>query len=143
MKPPEEVKKEFVRRWLAKAESDLLASRYLLQGHVDLAATAAFHAQQAAEKALKALLVWHQVEFSKTHDIGRLLELVSRVEQELAARLEEASSLTPYAAEYRYPTELPGPTAAQAEQALRIARKVRDEVIACLPSEFRAARSED
>jgi HEPN domain-containing protein len=65
MKPPEDIKKEFVQRWLAKAESDLLASRHLLQGRPDLAGTAAFHAQQAVEKTLKALLVWHQIEFSK------------------------------------------------------------------------------
>ncbi len=143
MKPPEDVKKEFVRRWLEKAESDLLASRHLLQGHADLAPTAAFHAQQAVEKALKALLVWHQVEFSKTHDIGRLLELVARVERDLAKRVEDAGSLTPYAVEYRYPTELPQPTTAQAEQALRIAQKVRDEVVACLPSELRTRSRED
>jgi HEPN domain-containing protein len=141
MKPPEDVKREFVQRWLAKAESDLLASRHLLQGRPDLAGTAAFHAQQAVEKALKALLVWHQIEFSKTHDIDRLLELVAQVEQGLAKRVEKAGSLTAYAVEYRYPTELPQPTAAQAEEALRIAQKVRDEVIACLPSEFQVGRS--
>jgi hypothetical protein len=36
----------------------------------------AVHSQQAVQKALKALLVWYQVEFPKTHDIKRLLDLL-------------------------------------------------------------------
>jgi len=39
-----------------------------------------FHAQQAAEKFIKAFLVRHQIEFPKTHDIGLLRQLVARVE---------------------------------------------------------------
>ena len=57
MKSPEEVKAEFVREWLSKARADLLASRHLLRAESSLAFVSAFHAQQAAEKALKALLV--------------------------------------------------------------------------------------
>ena len=63
MKPPEEVKREFVRQWLRKGLADLAAARHLLSGGADLLYGAAFHAQQAAEKFLKAALVWHQVEF--------------------------------------------------------------------------------
>jgi HEPN domain-containing protein len=37
----------------------------------------AVHSQQAVQKALKALLVWYQVEFPKTHDIKRLLDLLA------------------------------------------------------------------
>lgn len=60
MKPPEEVKREFVRQWLAKAGADLRASRHLLNGGLEFAASGAFHAEQAVEKAL-AQLVWDEV----------------------------------------------------------------------------------
>jgi HEPN domain-containing protein len=42
--------------------------------------TVSFHAQLAAEKALKALLVRHQVAFRKGHNLAELLELVESVE---------------------------------------------------------------
>ncbi len=66
MKPPDEVNADFVRQWLGKANDDLRACR--LAGESELLAIAGFHAQQAAEKALKAILVWHQVEFSMSWD---------------------------------------------------------------------------
>src|SRR5712692_2125128 len=94
MKSPEEVKSEFVREWLSKANADLLASRHLLKEESKLAFVSAFHAQQAVEKALKALLVWHQIEFPKTHDIRQLLDLLTSPEPELSKELDEASSLT-------------------------------------------------
>jgi HEPN domain-containing protein len=44
------------REWLARAEQDLQAVRTVLSAAVPLPAIAAYHAQQAAEKALKALI---------------------------------------------------------------------------------------
>lgn len=102
MKPPEEVIRELALEWLAKAEVDLSAAAVLLPTG-SLYDSTAFHAQQAAEKALKAYLVWRQVEFPKTHDIARLLELVRSIDVELAASLTGAADLTPYGIEYRYP----------------------------------------
>ena len=60
MKPPEEVKRDLVRQWLTKAENDLGVARHLAAESGYFTAVA-FHAQQAAEKYLKAFLVEHQV----------------------------------------------------------------------------------
>lgn len=136
MKPPEEVKAEFVRQWLGKANDDVRACRHLAE-ESELLAVAGFHAQQAAEKALKAILVWHQIEFSKSHDIGRILELVASANPELAAKVTVASGLTPYAVQYRYPGDLPEPTVADIRDAVRTAELVLAEVLPRLPREFR------
>lgn len=69
MRPPEEVKKEIVRQWLARAEQDMKASEALLAAEPPFLYPSCFHAQQASEKYLKALLTWHQIEFPKTHAI--------------------------------------------------------------------------
>jgi HEPN domain-containing protein len=45
--------------WLAKADEDLRAARVLIDVREPLLETAIFHCQQAAEKAFKAFLVWH------------------------------------------------------------------------------------
>jgi len=136
MKPPEEVKREFVREWLRKGESDLLAARHLLSGGNELAYGAAFHAQQTAEKFLKAVLVWHQVEFPKTHDIGRLLDLVQTADPELARLTREAAALTRYGVEIRYPGDIPEPTMDEAGDAVALAERVHDAVRMHLPAEF-------
>jgi len=65
----EQVIWDFVQDWLRKAEGDFAAAEHLLGLAQQDCFTAAFHAQQAAEKFLKALLVRHQIPFPKTHDI--------------------------------------------------------------------------
>ena len=129
MRPPEGVKRGFVVQWIRSADGDLAAAKHLLSGGAELVHGAVFHAQQAAEKFLKAVLVWHQVEFSKTHDIGRLMDLLETVDPGLAELVREASTLTPYAIEARYPSDLPQPTLAEAREALAIATRVRDAVL--------------
>ena len=57
MKPPEEVKLEFTREWIRKAENDYRTAKYLSEADEDYAYGVTFHAQQAAEKYIKAFLV--------------------------------------------------------------------------------------
>jgi len=59
-------------------EQDLQASEVLLSAARPFPYPACFHAQQTAEKCLKAVLTWHQVEFPKTRAIEELLDLVGR-----------------------------------------------------------------
>ncbi|MFB0515387.1 MAG: HEPN domain-containing protein, partial [Candidatus Neomarinimicrobiota bacterium] len=66
MRPPEEVKREFLQQWLEKAAKDLELAAHLLGENAPYLDAIGFHAQQAAEKYLKALLVHYQIEFSKT-----------------------------------------------------------------------------
>jgi len=96
MKPPDIVRAEFTREWVTKAESDYKTAAHLLQSGTDFVEGTAFHSQQAAEKYLKAFLVWHQIEFPKTHDIQALLRLAGTVDDEIPQILEEAVTLTPY-----------------------------------------------
>ena len=128
--------RELAREWLAKADVDLSAARALLAtaAHFD---AVAFHAQQAAEKALKAFLVWHQVEFPKTHDIKRLLVLCRHDDAALARALAAAAELTPYGAEYRYPGDYPPFLKEMAESGVAIA----DRVVASVAESVSADRT--
>jgi HEPN domain-containing protein len=133
MKPPEVIKTEFTREWIRKAEIDFKTAGHLFQGGPDFAEGTAFHSQQAGEKYLKAFLVWHQIEFRKTHDIEALLRLAGKVDDKLPEILREAVILTPYGVDYRYPGEYPEVTIADAKRALRLADCVRAEVRSRLP----------
>ena len=133
MKPPDVVKEEFTREWIRKAESDFKTAEHLLKSSSDLAEGTAFHSQQSAEKYLKAFLVWHQIEFQKTHDINALLRLAGKVDDKLSEILRDAVVLTPYGVDYRYPGDYPEVTRTDAERAFQLAERVRSEVRSRLP----------
>ena len=124
-----------VRSWLSKGGKDLAAAEYELQADPPFADDIVFHAQQAAEKSLKAFLSWHRVPFRKTHNLIELGEACSRIDQSLESLLRRAAPLTEYAWKFRYPGDPQGATAEEAAAALATAREVFDTVVRCLPSE--------
>jgi HEPN domain-containing protein len=113
-----------VRAWIAKAEEDLLAAGAILDAAMPSYDPVGFHAQQAAEKAMKALLVRHQVRFGKTHELGALLELAEQSAPGVRAQLADAEALTPYAVDARYPGEEPPLGREEASARLSVARQV-------------------
>lgn len=95
------------RLWLAKAESDRLAARRLLEAGGPFDAVC-FHAQQACEKALKAVLAWAEADIPRTHNLEELqLRCLAVLSDATAATLKtfNLSELTPYAVETRYDAE--------------------------------------
>ena len=69
--PPKESSADGARAWLAKANSDLMAAEVLLKSKIPFQPQQVlFHCQQAAEKSLKAFLVWKEVTFHWTHYEG-------------------------------------------------------------------------
>ena len=136
MRRPEEVKLEFTQEWVRKAENDYRTAKYLVESGQDFAYGATFHAQQAAEKYIKAFLVWHQIEFRKTHDIALLLELTVSVEAEIAKILSQTIELTPYGAQYRYPGDYPEVNVADMNRAFQLAELARMEIQRRLPRQI-------
>ncbi len=89
--------------WLRRAKSNLRRASGP-KDHPDIMyEDLCFDAQQAAEKAIKGLLVHLQIPFPKTHSIPDLLTLVSRAGIQISAEISEASGLTLYAVDSRYP----------------------------------------
>jgi HEPN domain-containing protein len=94
----------------------------------------AYHAQQCAEKYLKAYLVFKKIDFPYTHNISRLLELCPDLaEQE--KDLQEAKVLTPYAITARYPGK-GKVTKRNALQAIMVADNVRRVIRSVLKKEM-------
>ena len=115
MKPLDPDLESLLREWIEKAEADLEAAEQLEPGvasSVRLREIVGFHCQQAVEKYLKALLTFYQVEFPKTHEIERLLVLVSGANRGVAAALSGTKWLGPFGGDIRYPGDaaemLPG-----------------------------------
>lgn len=123
-----------VKQWLEHAEEDLRLAKHAFK----LSSSRpykliAFHAQQCAEKYLKAFLALKKVDFPYTHNISLLLEISSK-NAEWVNALHEAETLTDYAVTARYPgTEKV--TKEDAEIAVKIANKVRSVVRKALKQE--------
>jgi HEPN domain-containing protein len=87
--------------WIRHAESDLALARSRTPGV--LIEHRCYHAQQAAEKAIKAVFVAHKNLFPFTHNIGWLVDLLRKKGVEVPEGIARASHLSDYAAETRYP----------------------------------------
>ena len=125
------------RAWLQKSVADLRRVESLLSvGEPDVE-DALFHCQQAAEKALKALLTWHDEPFRKTHDLEALSRQCVAVDPTLAPLLAAADTLTEYAWAFRYPDSLPEPSEAEVQAARQLAGDIVAGVLERLPPEVR------
>jgi HEPN domain-containing protein len=121
---PPEARAQEVAAWLARARQDLRAVRVDLDADPPLLADAAFHCQQAVEKALKALLTRHDHPFRRTHDIGELALACLEHEPSLEPLLRESAPLTEYAWRFRYPGEPFEPERQEVEDALELAARI-------------------
>jgi HEPN domain-containing protein len=128
--PPDPL--EDAREWLAHATTDLQSCELLLGA--SLLGPATYHAQQAAEKALKAFLVGQLQRLWNTHDVGALVSRCAALDASFASLTAAAARLTPFAVLYRYPGpggELhPGDALAAYADALSILELVRRKLAA-------------
>ncbi len=101
MPDPQRFPPDDPREWLNRARSDLaLAKR---RGEDVYLEDLCFHAQQAAEKAIKAVLIHEGVEFPYIHDIGRLLHMVAQADVAVPTEVWKGETLTHFAVVTRYP----------------------------------------
>lgn len=125
--PEPEVRAEAIQ-WLGFALGDLAGARAVLEGDDLPARLAAFQAQQAAEKAIKALLILTGQDFERTHDLEAL---VLRLPTDAAVRgldvnLEQLSN---FAVGLRYPDALTDVGRPEAEAAVQEAESIVQSVI--------------
>jgi HEPN domain-containing protein len=129
----DEDKRHLVQSWLIKADHDLRSARRLYTDRPPLLDTAAYHCQQAAEKALKAYLALHDIPIRKTHLLLPLLAECERLDSAFEVLAEAAEALTPFATAFRYPGDVLDPEPADVEEAILFAEAVVDFVMTRVP----------
>jgi HEPN domain-containing protein len=115
--------------WVIKAEGDYQVLELLVSTHTegDLKCDAiCFHAQQCAEKYLKARLVEAEVYFEKTHDLFHLMECVESIEPDWVQFKDDLAYLSDFATAYRYPGD--NATEEESRSAHELAAKFRNVV---------------
>jgi HEPN domain-containing protein len=93
---------EEAHRLLRLAERDL-KTFHILAAHLEAALSAmCFHAQQSAEKSLKAVLTSQCADFPRTHNLEELAKLIGEQQINLPLPARELRRLNPYAVDFRY-----------------------------------------
>ncbi len=110
------------QEWLNRARSNLALAR--IQGQDIYLEDLCFNMQQAAEKALKALLIQGGVKFPYVHDIGQLLTLLEASGQSIPEALRQGARLTRFAVFARYPGVSPSISHAEYLEALSLAEVI-------------------
>jgi HEPN domain-containing protein len=112
--------------WIDRAKSSYELSKATISNNIyfeDLC----YQAQQAAEKALKGLLIYYGVEPELTHNIGILLNELEKV-TEVDENIKETMDLTNYSVQTKYPGEYDAITKEEYENAVKIAKGCLDWV---------------
>ena len=110
------------REWLNRARANLTrATPPRLEGYLE---DLCFDAQQAAEKAIKAVFVRRAERFPFIHDLEKLLGLLDRNGQAIPKYARQAEKLSRYAVMTRYPGLADPVTRREYRRAVRIATAV-------------------
>ena len=112
---------EELETWLQRAESNLRVA-HLGRGEGVFLEDLCFEAQQAAEKALKALLIYRSGDYPRVHAFTLILE---QLEQHVAVPepIRELVELTDYAVQMRYPGDYYPVSEEEYERALELAER--------------------
>jgi HEPN domain-containing protein len=131
--PPERLPPNDPRQWLNRARSDLaLATAEQIAVYLE---DLCFHAQQAAEKALKGLLLSRGIRFPYVHDLGILVNLLEDNGVRVPREVLEAVVLSGYAVESRYPGSAEPITEEEHQRAVVLSERVVDWVALQLPAD--------
>lgn len=118
MNPPEKERlPASPEEWLVHAKSDLKLARLGKESKDVLP-------QQAVEKSFKAVLLLNKIDFPLTHDIEELIDIFEGSNISLPSEMLEASILTPYAVETRYPGYWDEIAKDDVNEAITLAEKV-------------------
>jgi len=121
--PPDRPNTGSPEDWLKRARSNLARAK-LPKLDEALWEDYCFDAQQAAEKALKALLLFNNIPFRFVHDIAELLTLLEQNGFELPEEIRAGAELSDYAVEARYPSPMEPVTEQEYNEAIAISELI-------------------
>ena len=116
------------KAWLAKAANDMLNIENNVSADNIPWDTVCFHAQQAAEKTIKAFLAFHSLSITRTHDLVALLSQAAEINPELGQLRVSCQKLNYYAVSSRYPDDLFEPDESEGREMVKISQEIQTTI---------------
>lgn len=121
--------KEYLKEWIDKADHDLGSAKLIFLHNPDYFDSVAFHCQQAVEKYIKAILIFYEIEFQRSHNLVYLLDLLTKKIEISEDRYDQAILLNGFSVQIRYPEKTIYLSKEELESSLAIAQNFRDFAI--------------
>lgn len=120
-------KADYIENWLFKAREDISVMKRLSDSGIEFyTSTICFHAQQAVEKYLKTFLIYHDVDFPRTHDVDFLIDECRKIDDENFN--VDLKSLTEFGVSVRYPDDFFIPGVNETKEYIDIANGISEIV---------------
>jgi len=117
---------DIAKEWLRRAKGNLIIGKD--NSYLDIrdipVEDLCFNLQQSAEKSLKALLIYNNIEFPFVHEIASLLTVIQKNNINIPENIIFSAKLTRYAVTTRYPGDYEKITAEDYDDAIKIAENV-------------------
>ena len=123
---PQELQAE---EWLKKVTDDRLFAASILKHRDAPPSGVCFHAQQVAEKSLKAFLVFHKKWFPKIHEVDALWEMCREIDGSFDQIKEDILFLTEFYTEVRYPGDYQEYSWEEAEKSFDAALHIEEFIL--------------
>ena len=117
-------KADYIRNWLFRANEDIAVIESLSSTNIEFyTSTICFHSQQAVEKFLKAFLIFHDVDFPKTHDLDFLIMECQKIENSFIGI--DLKSLSDFGVSIRYPDDFYVPGVKETREYIEISKEIK------------------
>lgn len=124
--------------WLEFADYDLKAAKWDLKGKIYT--STCYACQQAAEKALKALILAKEMVIPKVHSLDRLISEIKELERDTLEIEEKAQELDKYYISTRYPGQYGGPEGLYDESDAKSAVAAAEKVLEFVKKKIRESK---
>ena len=126
---------DYIQNWLFRAREDIAVMNRLSDSEIEFyTSTICFHAQQSVEKYLKTFLIYHDIDFPRTHDVDFLLMECQKIDDtNFDLNLK---SLTEFGVSVRYPDDFYIPGVKETKEYIEIAHTVKIVVESLIPEQI-------
>lgn len=121
-------KKDFIREWTYEANNDLGLANFVIDNGGQYYDLVCFHCQQAAEKFLKAYIIYLNLYYKKSHDLTYLLNVVKSKREVSKTLYNKAELLNSFSVDSRYPDHWHDPDLLKTKECLKAARDFKSFV---------------
>lgn len=120
--------KVYIKEWLSFAKEDLDTANALLRGEYLYNRSICYHCQLAAEKDLKAYIIYLGLPLNKTHNLSKLIDQIKELDIDILKLQSDVEVLTDYIVTARYPDDSEPITDEESKLAFSVSEKINSYI---------------